>query len=78
VQFDDTMVHWVAEDFLRAMTLTLPDWAWTYLETMITIASLRWTAPARALERWIMPELSMRLGIISGATACLPAAEIHP
>jgi alkylation response protein AidB-like acyl-CoA dehydrogenase len=73
---DDTLAYWVAEDFLRAVALTLLDWAWTQIVRTTDAAAPRWTAPARALERWIMPELSMRLAIISAAVAHLPVAEI--
>lgn len=34
----------------------------------------RKSAPAHALERWFMPELSMRLGIIDAASFCMPAS----
>jgi alkylation response protein AidB-like acyl-CoA dehydrogenase len=72
---DDTLAYWVADDFLRIVALTLLDWAWAQIARTTEAASQRWTAPARALERWIMPELSMRLAIINSADAHMQAAE---
>jgi alkylation response protein AidB-like acyl-CoA dehydrogenase len=64
---DDTLAYWLAEDFLRAVGLTLVDWAWTQIERSSAAAAPRWSAPARAVQRWIMPELDMRLAIIDAA-----------
>jgi alkylation response protein AidB-like acyl-CoA dehydrogenase len=75
---DDALVHWVADDFLRAVALNLLDWAWTHISRTTATASPRWAAPACALERWIMPELPMRLAIISAAAYSKPAAVLHP
>jgi alkylation response protein AidB-like acyl-CoA dehydrogenase len=72
---DDTLAHWVADDFLRAVGLNLLDWSFAQIAKTTEAATLRWSAPAQALERWIMPELPMRLAIISAA-ACEPAAEL--
>jgi alkylation response protein AidB-like acyl-CoA dehydrogenase len=66
---DDTLAYWVAEDFLRSVGLTLVDWAWTQIERGSEAAAPRWSAPARAVQRWIMPELDMRLAIIDAAVA---------
>jgi hypothetical protein len=79
---DDTLAYWVAEDFLRAVGLTLVDWAWIQISRSSQSTATRWHEPAQALQRWIMPELAMRLGIIKAATARKPSAlstaSIHP
>ena len=65
---NDTLAYWIAEDFLRAVALTLLDWAWSQIMR---------TAGA-ATARWIMPELTMRLAIISVAIADPSAANTLP
>ncbi len=64
---DDSLAYWVAEDFMRLVALTLVDWAWSRIAAALPARSQRWTAPANALERWIMPEWAMRLAIIDQA-----------
>lgn len=66
---DDTLAYWVAEDFLRAVGLTLVDWAWVQIVRSSEAEAPRWSTPAQALQRWIMPELATRLAIIEAATA---------
>ena len=78
---DDTLGHWLADDFLRAVALSLLDWSFARIAKAPEAATLRWKAPAQALERWIMPELAMRLGIIDAAIcatgAASSAADMH-
>jgi len=60
------LAYWVADDFLRVVALALLGWAWTRIEAAGadgTVAT-RWTAPARALQHWILPEFEMRQQII--------------
>ncbi|PHM21118.1 MAG: acyl-CoA dehydrogenase [Curvibacter sp. PD_MW3] len=60
------LAYWVADDFLRMVALALLGWAWTRIEAAGadgTVAT-RWTAPARALQHWILPEFEMRQQII--------------
>ncbi|MEI6735265.1 MAG: acyl-CoA dehydrogenase, partial [Comamonadaceae bacterium] len=64
---DDTLAYWVAEDFLRAVGLALVDWAWVQIAGGSDAEAPRWKAPAQAVQRWIMPELDMRLAIIDAA-----------
>ena len=64
---DDTLAYWVAEDFLRAVGLTLVNWAWVQIGRGSQAAAPRWSAPAQAVQRWIMPELATRLAIIDAA-----------
>ena len=69
---DNTLAHWVADDYLRAVALALLDWAWTQIGRAAAPAMPRWSVPAQALERWVMPELSMRFAIIAAAAAHVP------
>ncbi|MEI6600897.1 MAG: acyl-CoA dehydrogenase family protein [Comamonadaceae bacterium] len=64
---DETLAYWVAEDFLRCTALVLLDWAFAQIAKTPDASTQRWAAPAHALERWVMPELAMRLGIIHAA-----------
>ena len=73
---DNTLAYWVADDYLRAVALVLLDWAWTQIELKAPPATPRWSMPAQALQRWLMPELPMRLAIIDAAIAGVPAADI--
>lgn len=66
---NSTLAHWVADDYLRAVALALLDWAWAQIERKAPPADPRWSAPAQALQRWVMPELKMRLGIMEAAMA---------
>ena len=69
---DVTLAHWVADDFLRAVALTLLDCAWLQIGQQAPLTAVqRWAGPAQALQRWVMPELGMRLGIIATAQAGL-------
>ena len=61
--------YWVADDYLRALTLALLAWAWSQIEAATTPPTSvqdagRWTAPASALRHWVLPEFDMRMGII--------------
>lgn len=61
--------YWVADDYLRALTLALLGWAWSQIESAVTPPASgddagRWTAPATALRRWVLPEFDMRMRII--------------
>ena len=76
---DRELPYWVADDFLRAVALTLLGWAWSRIERALAQqAAPRWSLPAQALRQWIMPEYAMRAGIISArlahARAALPRA----
>jgi alkylation response protein AidB-like acyl-CoA dehydrogenase len=58
--------YWVAEDFLRAVVVTLLAWAWHKIEAVTPSATVpaRWSVPASALRHWVLPEFAMRVGII--------------
>jgi hypothetical protein len=68
---------WVADDYLRAVSLTLMTWAWLKIgfalkENANDRQSNRWTEPADALKMWVLPEFDMRLSIIKARL------EAHP
>jgi hypothetical protein len=71
---DRELPFWVAQDYLRAVALTLLSWAW--LQIRLGLASdpqdthaARWHHPAAALEHWILPEFAMRVQIIKARLA---------
>ena len=66
---DPTLAYWVADDYLRAVALTLLQWAWLRIQQARsdeagTADAARWLNPAAALQHWVLPELAMRLSII--------------
>jgi len=67
---DPQLLYWVADDYLRALTLCLMSWAWLQInhatrgDTSATHGS-RWAEPASAVRHWVLPEFAMRLHIIS-------------
>ena len=79
---DSTLAYWVAEDYLRAVALALMGWAWMRIQnaakpgTPPDAPTTRWSAPADALRRWVLPEFDMRLSIIAkriaGDTGSVP------
>jgi alkylation response protein AidB-like acyl-CoA dehydrogenase len=61
--------YWVADDYLRAVALTLLAWAWQQIGFALTADAnssehARWQAPAAAVRHWVLPEFSMRVQII--------------
>jgi hypothetical protein len=61
--------YWVADDYLRAVALTLLAWAWQQIGFALTADAsssehARWKAPAAAVRHWVLPEFSMRVQII--------------
>ena len=61
---DATLGYWVADDYLRMVALALMDWAWAQIEVTPAANDARWRVPAQALQRWVMPEMAMRMAII--------------
>ena len=63
-----TLPFQVADDYLRAFTLVLLDWAWQRIDAQLPAdtpeRAARWEAPAQALRTWVLPEGAMRVGII--------------
>ncbi|MDO8450541.1 MAG: acyl-CoA dehydrogenase family protein [Rhodoferax sp.] len=71
---DQELAYWVADDYLRAVALTLLAWAWLRISDVVNPDTLnsnpaRWTAAASAMRHWVLPEFDMRLGIIKGRLA---------
>jgi alkylation response protein AidB-like acyl-CoA dehydrogenase len=71
---DKELAYWVADDYLRAVALTLMAWAWVRIEQASTtneqsVNATRWAQPARAMRHWILPEFTMRMQIIAARLA---------
>ncbi len=69
VAHDSALAFWVADDYLRAVAVILMDWAWAQIEDRDDIREARWSQPALALQRWVMPEFAMRIAIVESACA---------
>jgi alkylation response protein AidB-like acyl-CoA dehydrogenase len=69
---DSALAFWVADDYLRAVAVTLMDWAWAQIEGSDGIREARWSQPALALQRWVMPEFDMRIAIVDAACSPKP------
>ncbi len=69
VAHDSALAFWVADDYLRAVAVALMDWAWACIESSGQIGEMRWSQPASALQRWVMPEFDMRIAIVDSACA---------
>jgi len=67
---DASLAFWVADDYLRAVAMALMDWAWAQIESSEIGTAPRWALPARAFQRWVIPEFAMRVGIVD--QACVP------
>jgi alkylation response protein AidB-like acyl-CoA dehydrogenase len=71
---DKELAYWVADDYLRALALTLLAWAWVRIEHASTtneqsMSATRWAQPARAMRYWILPEFAMRMQMIAARLA---------
>lgn len=66
---DRELPYWVADDYLRAVALTLLAWAWQCIEQGLAADAVanpaRWQTPAAALRHWVLPEFAMRVQIIT-------------
>jgi len=73
---DAALAYRVADDYLRAVALVLMEWAWLRIEAGVDASdpqmALRWSAPAKALRDWVLPEFQMRSFII--VSQCTAAA----
>jgi hypothetical protein len=65
---NSTLAYWVADDYLRLVTMALLGWAGARVEAAAATATdtQRWSQPQCALKRWVLPEFEMRLAIVSG------------
>lgn len=64
---DPQLPEEVAEDYLRVAILTLLAWAWARIERAAPPDGARWSAPASAFRRWVLPEFDMRLAMVKRA-----------
>ncbi|GHC72071.1 acyl-CoA dehydrogenase [Pseudorhodoferax aquiterrae] len=60
------LAYEVADDFLRVTALALLAWAWARIEASAA-DDTRWTQPAAAFRRWVLPEFDMRLTMVKQA-----------
>ncbi|VTU40421.1 Acyl-CoA dehydrogenase [Variovorax sp. PBS-H4] len=65
-QRDPALPHEVADDYLRVVALSLLAWAWARIGHAAP-ETPRWTAPAAAFRRFVLPEFDMRLGMVKRA-----------
>mgnify|MGYP006281375435 FL=1 len=60
-----------ADDYLRALGVVLLEWAWLKIGHAVTKDTPdgldRWGKPAQALQRWVVPEFGLRLGMVRTA-----------
>jgi alkylation response protein AidB-like acyl-CoA dehydrogenase len=67
---NSTLAYWVADDYLRLMGMALLGWAGARIAVTVQTQAEpvadapRWLRPLQALQRWVLPEFAMRLGII--------------
>jgi len=68
-QADAALPYELADDYLRLVMLALLAWAWALIDRAMPAdsADARWSGPAAAFQRWILPEFEMRLGIVKRA-----------
>lgn len=72
---DPQLPYEVADDYLRVAMLTLMAWAWARIERAAPTGDERWSAPAAAFRRWLLPEFDMRLGLVKRACEGVSAAR---
>jgi len=60
-----------ADDYLRALGVVLLDWAWLKIGLALSDdtpdSADRWRQPAKALQRWVLPEFELRVGMVLAA-----------
>ncbi|WP_093111628.1 acyl-CoA dehydrogenase family protein [Variovorax sp. CF079] len=70
---DAALPYEVADDYLRVVMLAMLAWAWARVERAAP-GELRWSKPAAAFRRWVLPEFEMRLGIVKRACEAVTQA----
>ncbi|VTU36458.1 Acyl-CoA dehydrogenase [Variovorax sp. PBL-H6] len=65
-QRDPALPYEVADDYLRVVALSLLAWAWARIAHAAP-ETPRWTAPAAAFRRFVLPEFETRLGMVKRA-----------
>jgi len=72
---DAALPYEVADDYLRVVMLALLAWAWARIEHAAPAGDARWSRPAAAFRRWVLPEFEMRLGIVKRACDAVAARQ---
>jgi alkylation response protein AidB-like acyl-CoA dehydrogenase len=72
---DAALPYEVADDYLRVVMLALLAWAWARIERAAPAGDPRWSRPAAAFRRWVLPEFEMRLGIVKRACDAVAARQ---
>ncbi|MGC3987040.1 MAG: acyl-CoA dehydrogenase family protein [Pseudorhodoferax sp.] len=72
-QAQPRLAYEVADDFLRVTALALLAWAWARIEANAA-GDARWTQPAAAFRRWVLPEFDMRLAMVKQAAQAVAQA----
>ncbi|MES2192611.1 MAG: acyl-CoA dehydrogenase family protein [Pseudomonadota bacterium] len=72
---------WVADDYLRLVALALQAWAWSQIGSTLRRGAAggnteRWSAPAQALQLWVLPEFGTRLAIIRARLAAVASPGV--
>ncbi|VTU29216.1 Acyl-CoA dehydrogenase [Variovorax sp. SRS16] len=65
----------VADDYLRVVMLAMLAWAWARIERASPAGDARWSRPAAAFRRWVLPEFELRLGIVKRACEAVSARQ---
>ncbi|MDM0012382.1 acyl-CoA dehydrogenase family protein [Variovorax sp. J22P168] len=66
-QADPVLPYELADDYLRIVMLAMLAWAWARIERAAPPDDCRWSDPAAAFRRWVLPEFELRLGIVKRA-----------
>lgn len=57
--------HWLADDFLRALSLVLMAWSWARIDMADNGSTTRWSTAHTGFWRWVWPEFDMRLATMN-------------
>jgi alkylation response protein AidB-like acyl-CoA dehydrogenase len=74
-RLDSVLPYEVADDYLRVVMITLLAWAWARIDVAALAGDARWSQPAAAFRRHVLPEFDMRLGIVKRACDAVIAAQ---
>ena len=72
-QAQPRLAYEVADDYLRVVALAFMAWAWARIEATAP-EDPRWTQPAAAFRRWVLPEFDMRLAMVKRASEAVALA----
>ncbi|MET0543510.1 MAG: acyl-CoA dehydrogenase family protein [Variovorax sp.] len=73
---DPRLPYEVADDYLRVVMLALMAWAWARIDVAAATQPdpQRWSVPAAAFRRHVLPEFEMRLGMVKRACDAVSVA----